>query len=61
MIKGSLRWRPVDPPGMPHYTIEDGWYEGIFIPKDTVILGNVWHLNRDASIQHISILRGIPG
>ena len=47
MVKESLRWRPVGPVGMPHYTIEDDWYQGMFIPKDTVIIPNVWHLNRN--------------
>ncbi|KAF5355241.1 hypothetical protein D9758_006004 [Tetrapyrgos nigripes] len=50
MAKEALRWRPVDPLGMPHYTIEDDWYEGMFIPKGTVLLANVWHLNRDPGL-----------
>ncbi|THU82021.1 cytochrome P450 [Dendrothele bispora CBS 962.96] len=50
MAKEALRWRPVDPLGMPHYTIEDDWYEGMYIPKGTVLLANVWHLNRDPNL-----------
>ncbi|KAK7445453.1 hypothetical protein VKT23_014872 [Stygiomarasmius scandens] len=50
MAKEALRWRPVDPLGMPHYTIEDDWYEGMYIPKGTVLLANVWHLNRDPKL-----------
>ncbi|THH03981.1 hypothetical protein EW146_g10300 [Bondarzewia mesenterica] len=50
IVKEALRWRPVDPVGMPHYTIEDDWYEGMFIPKDTVCIANVWHLNHDPEI-----------
>ncbi|KAF8271997.1 cytochrome P450 [Lactarius quietus] len=50
MVKEALRWRPVDPVGLPHRSIEDDWYEGNFIPKGTVCIANVWHLNRDPEI-----------
>lgn len=50
MVKEALRWRPVDPVGLPHRSIEDDWYEGMFIPKGTVCIANVWHLNRDPEI-----------
>jgi cytochrome P450 len=49
-VKETLRWRPVDPVGLPHRSIEDDWYEGMFIPKGTVCIANVWHLNRDPEI-----------
>lgn len=48
--KEVLRWRPVDPVGMPHRTTEDDWYEGYFIPAGSVILPNVWQMNRDPEI-----------
>lgn len=50
MIKETMRWRPVDPVGMPHYSIEDDWYEGMFIPKNTVYIANVWQLNHDTDV-----------
>ncbi|KAN0132230.1 Cytochrome P450 [Lactarius tabidus] len=50
MVKEMLRWRPVDPVGLPHLAAEDDWYEGMFIPKGTIIMANVWHLNRDPEI-----------
>ncbi|KAH9002683.1 cytochrome P450 [Lactarius hatsudake] len=50
MVKEALRWRPVDPIGLPHQSIEDDWYEGMFIPKGTICIANVWHLNRDPDI-----------
>ncbi|KAH9002681.1 cytochrome P450 [Lactarius hatsudake] len=50
MVKEALRWRPVDPIGLPHRSIEDDWYEGMFIPKGTICIANVWHLNRDPDI-----------
>jgi len=50
MVKEMLRWRPVDPVGLPHLSTEDDWYNGMFIPKGTIMIANVWHLNRDPEI-----------
>ncbi|KAH9983998.1 cytochrome P450 [Russula vinacea] len=50
MVKEALRWRPVAPLGVPHQSTEDDWYEGMFIPKGTFCLTNVWHMNRDPEI-----------
>ncbi|KAH9953974.1 cytochrome P450 [Russula dissimulans] len=50
MVKEVLRWRPVDPFAFPHRSTEDDWYEGMFIPKGTVCIANVWHLNRDPKV-----------
>jgi cytochrome P450 len=47
MVKEVLRWRTAAPLGLPHRLTEDDWYEGMFIPKGTVCLPNVWHLNHD--------------
>ncbi|KAH8990412.1 cytochrome P450 [Lactarius hatsudake] len=47
MVKETLRWRPVGPLGVPHCSSEDDWYNGMFIPKGTIVMANVWHLNRD--------------
>jgi cytochrome P450 len=46
MVKEVLRWRPIVPLGMPHQYTEDGWHEGMFIPKGTICIANVWHMNR---------------
>lgn len=32
---------------MNHYVIEDNWYEGYFIPKNSVVMLNQWALNYD--------------
>ena len=50
MVKEALRWRPVDPLGLPHLSTEDDWYNGMFIPKGSIMMANVWHLNRDPEI-----------
>ena len=50
MVKEALRWRPVDPLGLPHLSTEDDWYNGMFIPKGSIMMANVWNLNRDPEI-----------
>jgi len=30
--------------------MEDDWYEGMFIPKGTTCIPNVWYMNRDPEI-----------
>ena len=50
VIKEVLRWRPAVPIGVPHATIEDDWYEGMFIPKGTVCIPNTWHCNHDRAV-----------
>ena len=47
IIKESLRWRPAAPFGIPHTTTEDDWYEGMFIPKGTMCMVNLWHCHHD--------------
>lgn len=37
-----LRWRPVGPLGVAHRCMEDDVYQGMMIPKGTIILPNVW-------------------
>ena len=50
MVKEALRWKPTTPLGGPHRLTEDDWYEGMFIPKGTICIPNVWHMNRDPEI-----------
>ncbi|KAH9975165.1 cytochrome P450 [Russula compacta] len=50
LVKESLRWRPVAPLGGPHTTIEDNWYEGMFIPKGTVCFANLWQCHHDPAL-----------
>jgi len=50
MVKEVLRWRPAAPLAGPHRTTEDDWYKGMFIPKGTICLPNVWHMNHDPEI-----------
>ncbi|KAI9449566.1 cytochrome P450 [Lactarius psammicola] len=50
MCKEVLRWRPVVPLGVPHTATEDGVYEGFFIPKGALVVGNTWALFCDPSV-----------
>lgn len=50
IVREVLRWRPVAPAGIPHAVIKDDWYEGMFIPKGTVCIANIWHCNHDRAV-----------
>ncbi|THU91399.1 cytochrome P450, partial [Dendrothele bispora CBS 962.96] len=50
IVKESLRLHPVDPIGLPHRCIKDDWYEGYYIPKGTIVVGNIFSLQRDPEI-----------
>jgi len=47
ICKELLRWAPVIPLAVPHATTEDDVYEGFFIPKGAVVIGNAWAILRD--------------
>ena len=33
--------------GLPRRTMKDDWYNGYFIPAGTLVIANVWAMNRD--------------
>ncbi|KAJ3981948.1 cytochrome P450 [Lentinula detonsa] len=41
-VKEILRWRGVSPIGLPHRLSQDDYYEGFFIPRDTICFVNNW-------------------
>lgn len=43
-VKEVLRWRPVTPGGVPHQSIQDDTYNGMFIPAGTNIHPNQWYV-----------------
>ncbi|KAI9454926.1 cytochrome P450 [Russula earlei] len=47
ICKEVLRWRPITPLALPHATTQDNVYEGFFIPKGTMVLGNSWAILHD--------------
>jgi cytochrome P450 len=50
IIREVLRWRPVAPFSMPHVATGEDWYEGMYIPKGTVCISNLWHCNHDRAV-----------
>jgi cytochrome P450 len=50
IIEEVHRWRPSVPFGLSHAATEDDWYEGMFIPKGTLCVPNVWHCNHDRTV-----------
>ncbi|CAG7927344.1 unnamed protein product [Penicillium olsonii] len=49
IVKEAMRWRPVAPLGIPHFTTEDTWINGYFLPQNTITFLNVWGLHHDES------------
>ncbi|KAF9457428.1 cytochrome P450 [Collybia nuda] len=47
MVKETMRWQLVTPLGVGHMCSSDDEYDGYFIPKGTVVLGNIWSILHD--------------
>uniref|UniRef100_A0A8H7XU08 Cytochrome P450 n=2 Tax=Psilocybe cubensis TaxID=181762 RepID=A0A8H7XU08_PSICU len=47
VVTEVLRWNSVAPTGVPHTAIEDGYISGYFIPKNSLILANLWNMLHD--------------
>ncbi|RXW19452.1 hypothetical protein EST38_g6407 [Candolleomyces aberdarensis] len=45
-----LRWNPPLPLCLPHSTGKDDFYNGYHIPKDSIILPNIWFMTHDPEI-----------
>ncbi|KAF8989158.1 cytochrome P450 [Cyathus striatus] len=45
-----LRWNTVLPNGIPHRSTEDDIYNGMYIPKGTVVIANAYAILRDETI-----------
>ncbi|KAL0959237.1 hypothetical protein HGRIS_014512 [Hohenbuehelia grisea] len=50
IMSETLRWASPVPLGLPHRVMEDDVYNGMFIPKGTLIFGNNWAMTRDERI-----------
>ncbi|KAH9986740.1 cytochrome P450 [Russula compacta] len=50
VCKEVLRWRPVTPIGVPHASVKDDVYDGFFIPKGAVVIGNTWAILHDPAL-----------
>ena len=49
-MKEVFRWRPTVALGLHHVSREEDWYEGMYIPKGTICIANVWQCNRDRAV-----------
>ena len=50
MVKETLRWSLTVPFSVPHTSTTDDWYEGMFIPKGTIILQNMRVMNSQPDV-----------
>ncbi|KAG2107400.1 cytochrome P450 [Suillus discolor] len=46
-IKEIMRWNPVVPLSLPHFTSKEDVYQGFRVPKGTIVFPNVWAMSRD--------------
>ncbi|KAH9022268.1 cytochrome P450 [Lactarius pseudohatsudake] len=60
MTKEVLRWSPPLPFGIPHASSADDWYEGMYIPKGTIILPNMRLINADPAVYGADAARFNP-
>ncbi|XP_060072856.1 steroid 17-alpha-hydroxylase/17,20 lyase-like [Ylistrum balloti] len=51
-IKETLRMASVLPVGFPHRTMEDTKLSGLYVPKDTMVLMNIWAIHHDKQAWH---------
>ena len=50
IIKEIFQWHPTITLGVPHVVTEEDWYEGMYIPKGTICISNIWHCNHDRAV-----------
>ncbi|OAX37016.1 cytochrome P450 [Rhizopogon vinicolor AM-OR11-026] len=51
-ILEALRWRPVNPIGLPHRASKDIIWNGMCIPAGATVFGNHWSISRDPDVYH---------
>lgn len=47
IVKETMRWRPVITLGVPHSNTASDNYNGYYIPKDSVVWGNIWNMHHN--------------
>ncbi|KAF7332878.1 Cytochrome P450 [Mycena venus] len=50
ICKELMRWLPVVPLAIPHRAMADDVYENYFIPKDTLVIANIWKFLHDPNV-----------
>ncbi|OAL22040.1 hypothetical protein AYO20_11276 [Fonsecaea nubica] len=49
IVKEGMRWRPTAPAGLPHMVTQDDEYEGMLIPKGSMVFVGIWALHHNES------------
>jgi len=47
LVKEVIRWQPIAPLAIPHRLIADDVYNGMDIPKGSIVYPNIWAMSRD--------------
>jgi len=50
LLSETYRWGVPVPLSLPHRLMEDDVYRGMFIPKGSLIFGNIWAITRDETL-----------
>ncbi|KAK2033583.1 cytochrome P450 1A2 [Colletotrichum zoysiae] len=50
IVQETLRWCPVSPLGVPHRSLDDDIYDGMFIPKGSVVYANARAMTHDERV-----------
>lgn len=50
VLQETYRMNPLSPLGIPHASVADDVYNGMFIPKGTIVYQNVWAMCNDTSV-----------
>ncbi|KAJ3560891.1 hypothetical protein NP233_g10541 [Leucocoprinus birnbaumii] len=50
IIKETMRWQMPTPVGSPHVLSKADEYDGFYIPKGTIVLGNAWTILHDPNV-----------
>ncbi|KAI0356140.1 cytochrome P450 [Trametes cingulata] len=50
IVKETLRWRPVIPLNIPHRLTENDVYNGVYLPKGSLIVANIWAMLHDEKV-----------
>jgi cytochrome P450 len=52
IVQETLRWCPVSPVGVPHRSLQDDVYNGMFIPRGSFVYANAWAMTHDEDVYH---------
>lgn len=50
IVQETLRWAPVSPIGVPHRSLQDDEYKGMFIPKNSFVYANARAMTHDENV-----------